>query len=320
MSSTYLKLPIEKIQKLSVAPCDFYLKITEQNFVKIINANDLYEESLLLKKMKSGVNEFYIRQEDELILQQDLSQFMQLELRGLMVESEKSLATLKNAFDSVRDFAKRIELHEVTVQLIEGIQKSTIVSIRQNKKIFNLLVKKISDKNYLSQHSLMTSLVCCAAASKMSWSTQATLKKFILASLFHDIVLEDSKLGKVRVSSELEHGTYSTAEKKLVLQHPELGKDFYLGLELGSPNTEQIILSHHELPDGSGFPHGLDAFKTPRYVCLFILAEELVNIFEHEPDAEKAWIITKEKFNTFYNVGNYRKIIEGYKELFPQLA
>lgn len=72
-----------------------------------------------------------------------------------------------------------------------------------------------------------------------------------LAAAVHDI-------GKLRIPAEIlvKPTRLSEAEYALVKTHPQAGHDMLKGIELPWP-VAQIVMQHHELLDGSGYPRGL---------------------------------------------------------------
>jgi PAS domain S-box-containing protein len=77
------------------------------------------------------------------------------------------------------------------------------------------------------------------------------LRGLQLAAAAHDI-------GKLRIPVEIlmKPTRLTEAEYALVRTHPQAGHDMLKGVELPWP-VAQIVLQHHELLDGSGYPRGL---------------------------------------------------------------
>jgi putative nucleotidyltransferase with HDIG domain len=72
-----------------------------------------------------------------------------------------------------------------------------------------------------------------------------------MAGLVHDI-------GKIAVPAEIlsKPGKISEAEFNIVKVHPQVGYDIVKGIEFPWP-LAQVILQHHEMLNGSGYPQGL---------------------------------------------------------------
>ena len=103
---------------------------------------------------------------------------------------------------------------------------------------------------------------------------------------------------------------------KKIINHPSDGASKFLESNLNCPNADKIILYHHELPDGSGFPQGLNSFNIPPYACLFIIAEEVVRALFHYEFKEAAWDYLEEKITSEYISGNFGKPAQGFLSCF----
>lgn len=78
-----------------------------------------------------------------------------------------------------------------------------------------------------------------------------------LAGFLHDI----GKLGVPRRTLE-KSGTLSKSERAQVQQHPAYG-DLITRRLFKHPKVAEVVLSHHEWFDGSGYPHGLAGTDIP---------------------------------------------------------
>ncbi len=77
-----------------------------------------------------------------------------------------------------------------------------------------------------------------------------------------------------------------------------------------APDVDVIILQHHELPDGTGFPRGLHAKQISPLACLFIVAHEVVTVIMRNRDAGVDFQI-REFLNDrkqVYATGNFKKV------------
>ncbi len=94
-----------------------------------------------------------------------------------------------------------------------------------------------------------------------------------LGAYLHDI-------GKIGIHDRLIAGNHSLSdqEQEMMTCHPTIGAQFIRSIPF-HPSVEQIILSHHEKFDGSGFPDGLAGDNIPlpaRIVCLANTFDNLV--------------------------------------------
>lgn len=321
VSMNYLAFPLKQLLENYQSPCDLYLNLSDEKYVKFINANDFYDEEVVLKYIFKKIMNFYINENDLDDFNAHFNDTLKINLEHTSPSDFSPEKNLAKAFEKVRDFAHKVDIAEETIEFVELIQKQSIKLIRKEKNdVYNLIFERLSHNNYLSDHSLMTSMICCSVAIKMSWSTKATLEKFVLAALFHDLTLTEDQHAKPRYDAEIDNGVLSSKDIEIIKSHPQEAVKLFLKTNISSPNVDQIILSHHELPDGSGFPRNLDAFKTPPYICLFILCEEFVSTMIKHEFSDKAWTELQYKFENFFNSGNYRKPIQAFKQAFKRLS
>lgn len=81
--------------------------------------------------------------------------------------------------------------------------------------------------------------------------TSSDLSLLGLASLLHDV-------GEQRLPSSLRYKTAFTRSEHLLFQeHPTYSRDILRDIPSVPPEVPEIIVQHHELLDGSGYPRGL---------------------------------------------------------------
>jgi putative nucleotidyltransferase with HDIG domain len=87
------------------------------------------------------------------------------------------------------------------------------------------------------------------------------------AGLLHDI-------GRFALSDRvMERGVVLTDDDwTAIRRHPELGADMLRDIGVYGPLSE-IIIAHHERPDGKGYPHGLTGEATPEIAKIIAVAE-----------------------------------------------
>src|SRR5262249_18486119 len=90
-----------------------------------------------------------------------------------------------------------------------------------------------------------------------------------LGALLHDvgqIRLPDAVLGKP--------GALDQAELRILREHPRWGVEILEAVPLLTPALD-VVASHHERWDGSGYPHGLKAAAIPLTARVFAVVDTL---------------------------------------------
>jgi hypothetical protein len=74
--------------------------------------------------------------------------------------------------------------------------------------------------------------------------------------------------------------------------------------------TKKIILEHHEKPDGTGYPKGLNGQTTFSLSCLFILCHDIAQeLIKTKYDYAQIELFLKQR-KDYYEIGNYSKFYE----------
>jgi putative nucleotidyltransferase with HDIG domain len=125
------------------------------------------------------------------------------------------------------------------------------------RKVTSILVDAITPKDhYTSDHALQV--------ARLSWlvGRELGLNEEELEWLVHGALLHD--LGKIGVADAIleKLGPLTEEEWKVVKRHPEVGARMIEPLESLS-GALPVIRHHHERPDGSGYPDGLEGDEIP---------------------------------------------------------
>lgn len=126
-----------------------------------------------------------------------------------------------------------------------------VVSMLRNPDAMMLLQQLRNRDEYAYSHSIGASVLAVAFARHLGFSRRQ-IKFFAMGALLLDI-------GKLRVPEELLNrpGRLSDEEFSEIKQHVGLGVDLIKGSKGISQITLDVVASHHERFDGSGYPLGL---------------------------------------------------------------
>lgn len=146
--------------------------------------------------------------------------------------------------------------------------------------VFNPLVKLKSLDEYDYIHSTNVSILGALLASKLDFSREIRAAMG-LGGLFHDI-------GKSSIAMDILHkAQLSDEEFDVVKGHPHVGYKYVENNPHMKELEKQIVLLHHERPDGNGYPFGFDhdhmVHKTPREVRLMSLCDVYSALVSERP-------------------------------------
>lgn len=117
----------------------------------------------------------------------------------------------------------------------------------------------------LRAHQHAVARIAGDSARMLGYSRQAC-EKLILAASLHDI-------GKRRIEAELwsKDGPLDAAEWAHIRLHPVFGEQILIGE--GLTEIAPWVRSHHEQPDGLGYPDGLRGPEIPRESLIIAVAD-----------------------------------------------
>jgi putative nucleotidyltransferase with HDIG domain len=125
------------------------------------------------------------------------------------------------------------------------------------RRVTSILVDAVTPKDgYTTEHALEVARLSRLVGMELG------LNEVELEWLVHGALLHD--LGKLVVADEIleKLGTLTEEEWKVVKRHPEVGAQMIEPLEVLS-GALPVIRHHHERPDGSGYPAGLEGDEIP---------------------------------------------------------
>lgn len=139
------------------------------------------------------------------------------------------------------------------IRLIHDIEDSHLSTL----KSLALLLE--ARDRYTHGHSQRVRHYCLQAGRHFGLSEEA-LKTLELGAVLHDI-------GKIGLDDALlnKPGAFDEREWQAVKRHPVVGYDVLVPVGRHMPGVLELVRSHHERPDGRGYPDGLkgDALSLP---------------------------------------------------------
>jgi hypothetical protein len=107
-----------------------------------------------------------------------------------------------------------------------------------------------------------------------------------MASLFHDFVFENIEHAKINSLAELNLARYAVSEEefKTIRNHPIKASEVVMTMTEIPADVDTIILQHHERPDGSGFPHGINSNQISPLAAIVIVAHDILDASFEQKD------------------------------------
>jgi HD-GYP domain-containing protein (c-di-GMP phosphodiesterase class II) len=139
----------------------------------------------------------------------------------------------------------------IKASYVEPVIEDIFCSIQRNPHAFNGLMRCKRDNDYIYRHALAVSALMISLGRQMKLPAE-TIRLAGMSGLLMDV-----GIGMLPVDLSRYGGDYRNLDPKVLNQHIMLGYEF---LEAGggiSAAVLDVVLNHHELMDGTGYPNRL---------------------------------------------------------------
>lgn len=218
--------------------------IMNDNGVVLMVAGSVVKKEYTNRLKDLGIK--YIYAEDELSKGINLKSSLEIQIKEQCVETVKDII-LRYTYQNISELE---EIKKVADEIINDI-------LLEPQIIYNLAsIRDKSESTY--SHSLNVCALAVIIAIKMKIH-KSRIKDIAVGCLLHDIGLIYVKLDYYKLQLE----SCTENEQKEIKMHTIYGYSAVENMEWLSPVAKDIIISHHERLDGSGYPFHItnDRFK-----------------------------------------------------------
>lgn len=293
MSSNHISIPLQKsefvpvsikiLHKLDLLPADIYLKVNSEKYLKILNLNDTFDEVDFVKYVQKNIFKLYIKLECAPIFQEAIEKNILLNLNKIQKEQnlEKKAEGLLDAHGQILSVIGEYGLSG-SVKLAAEQSNLIAQEMIQDSKELDMLFNKIlnNSNSYLSKHSFLLSALTIMLVEKLGWSNTMMNNKLVAASLFHDVALKEDlneSIYQLKGKQSEEFRNHSQVAAEIINQIPSI-----------PAQTDVIILEHHEVGPGEGFPRGLPFSRISPLGLVFSFTHYFVDYLVEYASVKKA--------------------------------
>ena len=188
-------------------------------------------------------------------------------------------------------------------------------TIEKSGDLLHLLEEMRNRKDYLIGHSTMIAYISGSIVSELDWHTETSYMKLGFAAMLHDVTLTSEELAKVvKITPDVER-KFSRQMISKIKRHPIAVTEMIREIPGIHPDIDNIVLCHHERPDGSGFPRGLNRDKIPLLAAIFIISEEFVNRIFGQKITTTLLEKTINDFSTIFQEGNFKNPYKAFLQV-----
>jgi CheY-like chemotaxis protein len=291
---------------------ELYLKLSDTNYVKVLNAGESFSESDAIRFYTKGITHLHLAYNDGTLFMQDFERSLFGVIQNPASFSGDLAVLTIESMETIEAMAKQMGWTREAITVARRCINMALGVISKDESLIRTLKRRLSTPSSpYRRHVGLLAYLTCLMASSYGQDSESTQMKLALAALLHDLSVDDRIYEDVRVwNRKAADQREKSAETVKYRMHPLESAKTVHSLKTLPPDVEQIILQHHERPDGSGFPRGLTASRIPLLTSMFILTEELVEFID---DGERLETSLKD-FMTwgreFYQDGHCKKIFE----------
>jgi HD-GYP domain-containing protein (c-di-GMP phosphodiesterase class II) len=318
-SYPYFRVGIPLLTRSNPLVADIYIKLSELKYIKLFHKGTPFGKEEVDKYHGSRKIEFlYVKLTEAEALTAKFNEALEKLLKEVplpnSVSTPVSLATIETVHSLVNQVGFTPEVQRLVKNNVDLVLKEMYASPSLGSILKNLDLDK---EKYIAAHSHMLAEVACALSIAMKWDSDTSFKKITMAALLHDMGLSNQKLARIKDQKELSEkkAEFTPSDLDEYRTHPRRASTLVAGLKEVPADVDKIIVQHHELPMGTGFPDALGAVHIHPLASLIMVAHDLVDwVIDHpapEPDVEAFIEAHAEK----YKVGNFRKILKALYSL-----
>jgi hypothetical protein len=301
--SEFLNMKIRSFYLYDEFPYDIYVEITSTKFIKAIAKNTKYTQGDIQKYVKQRVKHFYIKKDEQLdFLEQTIQKCsMQIQTLPNGIELTKTHIISFSVLQSyVSNFGVTQTVQELIELLIDSIPESC-----KDKQLTEIINDFPFSNGGVAVKGVFVAYVCDQLLRAMEWNARSSKGKMIIASILHDAFIDNDDLSKITQLDDEAFTSLSLDDQESFIAHPRKAAEM-AGQLSGHSDIGFIIMQHHELPSGEGFPHGWSSIKLTILSCIFILSYNFSNIScDLELNSKNLKRIIRYLAKT-YNVGNFK--------------
>ena len=264
--------------------------------------------------LKNNVPALFISPED---LQQ-YQQYIEKNL-GQIVESAALKAEEKAniIYQSARNLMEEVMARPLVGESIKRSRrfvKNTVRYILKEKEYFFSIIHLTSHDYYTYTHSINVCIYALSLARRLQIISPYQLNLIGTGALLHDV-------GKSTIPQKilLKKGPLTADEWNIIKEHPLRGLTVLKAHKTLNPHIVEIVRSHHEKLDGSGYPDGLVGKEVPLYARIACIADIFDALNTNRPykqaaDTFHSLEIMNEEFNGKIDKKIFREFVLLFKK------
>lgn len=294
---------------------EIFLRLSDAKYVKVVSRGDVFDGEKYSHFLGKGIKHLYIPKNEFIQYLGAMANCLHSLAANDAVQLSEALSASTKIYESLRAGMSSIGITPETQRIMKLTVNLAARSIEKNPKLHDLFLALSQNQDcFQAWHSIALCYVSCKLSSLMTWDSQNTHYKLALAGMLHDVALRRPEWALFENESDLTKAGLNEEELLAYRRHPILAGELAKQLDDFPGDVDYIIAQHHELPDGSGFPAGVNHTKISPLSSLFIVSHDICHrLYEEGPNFDFAKFLGE--FDERYPLGYFRKIRSSLEQL-----
>ncbi len=311
----YVPIRVSFLMRLGTTSYDLYMGLSDSNFVKVLNAGDAFVGGDANRFVEKKTEYLYLSAADTDLFLQSFEKNLTMLSHSMRSTSDLSGLTL-DSLESVERMARSLGW---TPDVLHAAKHAVDLAVKTVSLESNLLraykMRLSSGGGHYSRHVGILAFLSCGFCYKLGWVSESTQMKLGLAALLHDLTVDEEVYNDINLwnqaASDLADKSPAVVKYR---NHPIEAANLVKSMKNLPPDVDQIILQHHEMRDGLGFPRGLNPNRISPMASVFIIVEDLINFTADAVDLDTSIQEFLKLRESKYGLGNFRKVFEAMRE------
>lgn len=254
----YIRVNIEIfLRQLNKYQPDLFIKLNDGKVVKIFTSDDFVEDCDLVKYKNKNLKNVFLTSADFKKIKGQMMETIFEELRNASTAEEAMEAT-SNALHFMVSGAHLLGISKEQAELVEQSVESCLRNLEKEPEFSNILKVFRTKNGYLVSHSVTTLHLCYMVLKKANLYTPDNMQRLSYSALLHDYDLVSDQESAILDKDTHTYDQLSSERQKEILNHPLCAAESVTQFNNIPADCEIIIKLHHEKPDGTGFPRGVN--------------------------------------------------------------
>lgn len=241
----YCRISLEGLLRANTLPCDLHIRLSDNKFVKILNAGDLFGEADERHYAKKQIEHLYVHRQFLADMLHHLERNILSILSARTVDVDESVEAGAVLHRTVQQHILHLGVTPEVQETIRTHVKLAVQLVKGSDELKSLLKRmRVEPQAYINSHSSALAHFSGALLAMMPWRSDTGYFKLALASLVHDITLENHELAALDSLADLslKISNFTTAEVNAYRRHPMDCADIVRQITSMPPDVDQIVL------------------------------------------------------------------------------